>query len=157
AVGETADAMTLVSCLYPSETRGCEPESSGKSLRPSLVFAHARMPRLGFLALLGGCASMPTGQGEKDTRPPPVVARTLQGDPVATSIAGSRIDRVEHTKTSTPFTVVPALPDAHGHVVGLGIDLVRVDLRGCRSPEDCASRTREMLAKVPAGSWIRGR
>ena len=100
---------------------------------------------------------MPTGQQEKETRPPPVVARTPQGDTVAISVAGSRIDRVERTTSSTTTTVVPALTDAHGHVVGLGLALVRVELRSCRSPEDCASRVRDMLGKVPPGSWIQGR
>src|SRR5262245_17646222 len=84
------------------------------------------------VVLLGGCASMPRGQEEEGTRPSPVVVRTPQGDSVAISVAGSRIDRVEPTKSSTTATVVPALTDAHGHVVGLGLALVRVDLRSCR-------------------------
>jgi predicted amidohydrolase YtcJ len=73
------------------------------------------------------------------------------------SITGSRIYRVEPSPTATTATVVPSLTDAHGHVVGLGLALVRVDLRNCRSPEDCASGVRDMLGKVPAGAWIQGR
>jgi predicted amidohydrolase YtcJ len=119
--------------------------TSCATLRPTLV-----------VVLLGGCASMPTGQADA-TRPAPVVARTPQGDTVAISLAGARIDRVERSSSSTTATVVPALTDAHGHVVGLGLSLVRVDLRSCRSPGDCAGRVRGMLSRVPPGAWIQGR
>jgi predicted amidohydrolase YtcJ len=86
-----------------------------------------------------------------------VIATTPDGRKVAVVIKGSRIERTETAQGATPSVVVPALTDAHGHVVGLGLSLVRVDLRGCSSPGDCAGRVREMLAKVPAGAWIQGR
>jgi len=89
--------------------------------------------------------------------PAPLVARTAHGALVAISIAGSRVDRVDYPDKAEISIVVPAFTDAHGHVVGLGLSLVRVDLRSCRSPDDCASRVREMLTKVPPGAWIQGR
>src|SRR5262249_3835365 len=52
---------------------------------------------------------------------------------------------------------VTGLTDAHGHVVSLGLSLVRVDLRDCQSPADCAARLKAMLPKVPAGAWVQGR
>ena len=76
---------------------------------------------------------------------------------MAISTKGSRIDRVEHPDSTASSVVVPALTDAHGHVVGLGLSLVRVDLRGCRSPADCAERVRAILSKIPPGAWVRGR
>ncbi len=99
---------------------------------------------------------MPTGHADS-SRPTPVLARMPQGDTVAISVTGSRIYRVEHPTKDTTSTVVPALTDAHGHVVGLGLSLVRIDLRSCRSPDDCANRVRDMQAKVSPGSWIQGR
>jgi predicted amidohydrolase YtcJ len=54
-------------------------------------------------------------------------------------------------------TVLPALTDAHAHLYGLGLALDQVDLRACRSPEDCAGRVRAALAGRPAGEWILGR
>ena len=48
--------------------------------------------------------------------------------------------------------VVPALTDAHAHLMDLGLALTEVDLRGCTAPDDCAQRL------SPArGDWIRGR
>jgi predicted amidohydrolase YtcJ len=48
--------------------------------------------------------------------------------------------------------VVPALTDAHAHLLGLGLEVVQVDLRGCASPDECARR----LAHA-SGAWVRGR
>ena len=97
---------------------------------------------------------MPASQADASRR---LITATPKGDTVGISVAGSRIDRVERTAGSTTATVVPALTDAHGHVVGLGLSMLRVDLRNCRSPEDCANRVRDMLSKIPSGSWIQGR
>ena len=99
---------------------------------------------------------MPTGHADP-ARPGTVIARTPRGEPAVISVAGSQIDGVTRSNGPTTATVVPALTDAHGHVVGLGLSLVRVDLRNCGSPEDCAAPVREMLLKVPPGSWIQGR
>ena len=90
-------------------------------------------------------------------RPTPLVARTAGGDRVSITLAGSRIERIDRPDSPTSSVVVPGLTDAHGHVVGLGLSLVRVDLRSCQSPSDCAERVRDMLAKVPACAWIQGR
>jgi predicted amidohydrolase YtcJ len=86
-----------------------------------------------------------------------VIARTPQDKTVSISIAGSRIDHVDPATGTTTSVVVPALTDAHGHVVGLGQSLVRVNLRGCRSPADCAARVQAMLPKLAPGEWVQGR
>jgi len=90
-------------------------------------------------------------------RPIPLVARTAQGDLVAISIAGSRIERIERSSAPTSSVVVAGLTDAHGHVVGLGLSLGKVDLRGCRSAEDCAARVQAALPKLAPGGWLQGR
>src|SRR5262249_7317062 len=73
------------------------------------------------------------------------------------SIEGSRINRIADSEGKRAEVVVAGLTDAHGHLFGLGQSLIRVDLRGCHSPEDCANRVHDMVAKVPSGSWIQGR
>ena len=94
---------------------------------------------------------------QSDAPRPPLVARTAQGDVVAISLAGSRIVRVEPARSAPSSVVVPGLTDAHGHVVGLGLSLVKVDLRGCRSPADCAARVQAALPKLAPGAWLQGR
>ena len=90
-------------------------------------------------------------------RAAPLVARTSDGQAVTISIEGSHIQRVGRAENATSSFVVPGLTDAHGHVVGLGLSLVRVDLRSCRSVEDCAARVQAVLPKIPPGAWVQGR
>jgi predicted amidohydrolase YtcJ len=52
--------------------------------------------------------------------------------------------------------VVPALTDAHAHLVGLGFTRAMVDLRGARSAEECARRV-AAAAKSIKRAWILGR
>jgi predicted amidohydrolase YtcJ len=73
--------------------------------------------------------------------------------PEAASAKGGGSDSID----TRGGTVVPALTDAHGHLVGLGFSLVRVDLRNCASPAACAERVRKALASAPPGAWIQGR
>jgi predicted amidohydrolase YtcJ len=105
--------------------------------------------------LLGGCASMPPAQ--TDAGSTPVTATTPDGRPVSVSVKGSRIDQIDSTGDTRGPTVVEGLTDAHGHLFGLGLAMLRVDLRGCQAPDDCASRVRDILPKVPPGSWVLGR
>jgi predicted amidohydrolase YtcJ len=53
-------------------------------------------------------------------------------------------------------TVIPALTDAHAHLVSLGETLEQVNLEGCASPEACADRVRATAAEAST-AWIRGR
>jgi predicted amidohydrolase YtcJ len=84
----------------------------------------------------------------------------------AVAMRGERIVAIGDTATVAPLigphtrvlalhgrAVVPALTDAHAHLVHLGQAAARVDLRGCRSPDDCAHR----LAGAGTGSaWLQG-
>ena len=54
-------------------------------------------------------------------------------------------------------TVVPGLIDAHGHIVGLGLALTRVDLVGTRSKQEILERLRAFERDLPAGEWLVGR
>src|SRR5688572_18304152 len=54
-------------------------------------------------------------------------------------------------------TVVPGLTDAHGHVLGLGLAAMRLDLNGTRSAEDIAAMVKQRAATTDPSRWIRGR
>jgi predicted amidohydrolase YtcJ len=92
-----------------------------------------------------------------DNARPILVATTPYGRPASLLLHGSRLERIDPSQETPSSVVVPGLTDAHGHVVGLGLSLVRVNLRNCHSPEDCASRVRAILSKIPSGAWIQGR
>jgi len=50
--------------------------------------------------------------------------------------------------------VYPGFADAHGHLAELGKSLESADLRGLRSPADCAEKMRASAAA--AGAWLEG-
>ena len=54
-------------------------------------------------------------------------------------------------------TVVPGLIDAHGHVAGLGLARLRVDLAGTRDKAAVLSRLRDFEARLAPGEWLLGR
>ncbi|MEN3002718.1 MAG: amidohydrolase [Armatimonadota bacterium] len=53
--------------------------------------------------------------------------------------------------------IVPAFNDCHCHVLALGIDLGKADLRGCTSIPEIQQRLREWAAQNPDAPWILGR
>ena len=53
-------------------------------------------------------------------------------------------------------TVIPGLIDAHGHLLGLGLALIRVDLVGTRSKDEVLERLRAFEASLPPGEWLLG-
>jgi predicted amidohydrolase YtcJ len=54
-------------------------------------------------------------------------------------------------------TVIPGLIDAHGHVSGLGLTKLRVDLAGTNSRAEVLERLRAFARDLPAGAWLVGR
>lgn len=53
--------------------------------------------------------------------------------------------------------LLPGLIDGHGHVVGLGLSLMQVDLRGAKSAKQAAERVQQYASNNPEDSWIKGR
>ncbi len=53
-------------------------------------------------------------------------------------------------------TVIPGLIDAHGHVMGLGLALMRANLVGSTSKDDVLARLREFEKTLAAGEWLLG-
>ncbi|MFC6439507.1 amidohydrolase [Bowmanella sp. JS7-9] len=54
-------------------------------------------------------------------------------------------------------TLLPGLIDAHGHILGLGESLMKVDLRGADTEMQAAQRAREYANLNPQIDWISGR
>jgi hypothetical protein len=52
--------------------------------------------------------------------------------------------------------VLPGFNDAHAHLLDLGREKRRVDLRGARSFEEVVDRVARAASEVPAGTWILG-
>ncbi len=54
-------------------------------------------------------------------------------------------------------TLLPGLIDAHGHVLGYGLSLLRTQLRGSQSEADAVSRVVDFRKQNPDLTWIQGR
>ncbi|MBD3586969.1 amidohydrolase [Salinimonas sp. HHU 13199] len=54
-------------------------------------------------------------------------------------------------------TLLPGMIDAHGHLLGLGSNLLEVDLRDTSSVQQAVSKVAEYALANPAGEWITGR
>ncbi|MDH5835481.1 amidohydrolase [Luteimonas kalidii] len=53
-------------------------------------------------------------------------------------------------------TVIPGLIDAHGHLLGLGVALTRVDLVGTADKDEIVERLRAFESGLPPGEWLLG-
>jgi predicted amidohydrolase YtcJ len=87
----------------------------------------------------------------------------------ALAVAGGRIAAVGSAADVAPFRgpktmvldgkgrrVVPGFIDGHTHFFTSGFDLLAVDLRDAKSPEEYARRLGDYARTVPAGRWLRG-
>ena len=54
-------------------------------------------------------------------------------------------------------TMLPGLIDAHGHVLGYGHSLLRVDLLNSTSELDAVNRTKTYVKNNPSSNWVLGR
>ncbi len=54
-------------------------------------------------------------------------------------------------------TVIPGLIDAHGHMLGLGMTHIEVDLVGTTSKAQILERLKASAAKLPKDAWLVGR
>ena len=54
-------------------------------------------------------------------------------------------------------TVIPGLIDAHGHVAGLGLSRMRVELEGTRDKAEVLARLRAFADSLQPGDWLLGR
>ena len=63
------------------------------------------------------------------------------------------------TDGATELTVLPGLIDAHAHLVGLGLSLAHLELRGLRSPAEIVTAVQAQVKKdaATAPEWLQGR
>lgn len=54
-------------------------------------------------------------------------------------------------------TVLPGLTDAHGHVLGLGMSLLQIDLRDAQSVNDAVDTVADYARNHPKLNWLTGR
>ncbi|MHA6203347.1 amidohydrolase [Dyella soli] len=54
-------------------------------------------------------------------------------------------------------TVIPGLIDAHGHMLGLGMTHIQVDLVGASSKAEILERLKAAAARLPRDAWLVGR
>ncbi|WP_266181780.1 amidohydrolase [Dyella humicola] len=54
-------------------------------------------------------------------------------------------------------TVIPGLIDAHGHMLGLGVTHIQVDLVGTSSKAQILDRLKAFAARLPKDAWLVGR
>lgn len=92
---------------------------------------------------------------------PKAQALAVRGDRLGAVGSNEQIRALAGTSTRVVDaggrTVVPGLIDAHGHMLGLGQSLERLDLRDATSPEDVARLVRQEAARRRPGEWILGR
>lgn len=53
--------------------------------------------------------------------------------------------------------IVPGFIDAHAHLMGRGVSLLRADLVGTTSKTDVLQRLKDFEARLPDGAWLTGR
>ena len=70
----------------------------------------------------------------------------------AMTLAGS----ATHVVDVHGATVIPGMTDAHAHLIDVGFNLERVDLRGVSSYEEVVSRVAARARSARPGSWIYG-
>lgn len=80
------------------------------------------------------------------------VAATGDAETLAQLFAGKDLKRVDLQGK----TVLPGIIDAHGHMLGLGENLMQVDLREATSEQDAVARV-VAFAETESGDWIIGR
>lgn len=96
-----------------------------------------------------------------DERRPSVEAVVLKADTVV--FAGERAAAFHYRASSTSLldlkgrTLVPGLIEGHAHILGVGYNLLNVDLRAARSYEEVVEMVAERAKVTPRGQWILGR
>lgn len=64
---------------------------------------------------------------------------------------------IDHTINGEGKVMLPGLIDAHGHLLGLGANLLEVDLRESSSAQNAAKMVADYAFAKPSQTWITGR
>lgn len=140
--------------------------SMPRSLLPSSVLCCCM-----FVALAAGGTSMPAHAADVQLLTAARIHTSDPQHPNATAMAWDASGRVlavgEAKDLAAQYpdarridagkaTVIPGLIDAHGHIMGLGVALMRADLVDTTSKADVLSRLRNFEKTLPPGDWLLG-
>lgn len=106
----------------------------------------------GDAASVPAAASAPSG-ASSEAGAGTAAATVGEGGAALNALVGPRTKVVQLDGNQT---VLPGLIDAHAHLVGLGMALDRIDLRGTRSVDEVAQRIRDRLRSEAAAGTERG-
>jgi predicted amidohydrolase YtcJ len=70
--------------------------------------------------------------------------------------AGDALPKADNVIDAGGRTLLPGLIDAHGHVMELGFDALRLDLVGTTSLQELQQRLKAYAAEHPGNGWIMG-
>ena len=75
------------------------------------------------------------------------------------SMAGAGAFKGAETKMAdlAGKTIIPGLTEGHAHIMGVGYNLLNVDLREAKSYQEVVDMVAERAASMPEGTWILGR
>ena len=79
------------------------------------------------------------------------------GKVIATYAEGAMLPRADIAVDMEGANMLPGLIDAHGHVMGLGMAALQLDLVGTSSIEELQQRVADYAAANPGDGWIIGR
>ncbi|WP_076409994.1 amidohydrolase [Shewanella sp. UCD-KL12] len=124
------------------------------------------------------CLSVPLSAAETQTPGQTTLLKNLNGYTVnkgelisfnAIQFTDSKIDKLFISQTPKRIndkinvidaggkTMLPGLIDAHGHILGWGLNLMRTNLRGSQSEEEAVQRTITFRTLNPELNWVQGR
>jgi predicted amidohydrolase YtcJ len=133
--------LTII-CLAWAATASAQPTPAAGSQPADLILHNARIYTVG-------------------DRQPTAEAVAVRGDRIVRVGRSSDVLALRGPATRVidlqGSTVVPGLADAHGHFLGLGQSLQRLDFRGTTSYEQIVEMVRKAAAQARPGEWILGR
>jgi predicted amidohydrolase YtcJ len=129
----TAIALALAFCAHGA---------TAQSAAPHGVLVNARIHTLD--------ASQPLATSMAWDAQGRITALALRADDIARAADTRVID-------AGGRDVVPGLIDAHGHLMGLGLALMRADLTGATSKQEVIERLQAFARDLPEDAWLLGR
>lgn len=96
-----------------------------------------------------------------DSNKPTVEAIAIKADTFLYVGSKNGVDAFQGENTSmidlAGSTIIPGLTEGHAHIMGVGYNLLNVDLREAKSYQEMVDMVAERAANTPEGTWILGR
>ncbi len=92
---------------------------------------------------------------------PQVEAVAVRGDKIIFTGSAAEVEKFKGEKTQIidlrGKMMTPGLIEGHGHLFGLGYNLLNLDLMGVKNFDEIVEKVKEAAAKAKPGEWILGR